>query len=310
MKQYSRVTYEERCQIFALLQVKMNISEIAAVLNRHKSTISRELKRTTTYWSLYTPQVAQKLRQTSQSKQKRPKMISGHLKEVIESKLKKRWSPDLISGRMKDERVSTVSRQTIYNHVKRNRPLKQYLKFSTNYGAGRMLQRRQNKEKYLSIHKRPASANKRTRFGHWERDGMYAGNREQVLVCLERKSRMVILEPIGKVTSKKVNELTKKVLKNKKVLTITNDNGPEFRKKLNWNVPVFYCDPMKPNQRGSVENVIGTIRMFISRKTDLNELGRSGIKEVEREINLRPRKIFNYKTPYEIYFNKKVALVT
>ena len=95
---------------------------------------------------------------------------------------------------------------------------------------------------------------------------MYAGNREQVLVCLERKSRFIKLESVGKVTSEKVNELTMKMLKSKKVLSMTNDNGSDFRKHMKWSVPVYFCDPMRPDQRGSIENVIGTLRLYINRK--------------------------------------------
>jgi IS30 family transposase len=229
---------------------------------------------------------------------------------VIVDKLKGRWSPELIAGRLKRENVASISHQTIYNYVAKNRPLKPYLKFGTKRGSGRRAQRAFNKEKYRSIHERSKSVLNRNRFGHWERDGMYAGDRKQVLVCLERKSRYILMEPMGKVTSEKVNLLTEHMLKDEKVLSMTNDNGSEFRKHMKWNIPVYHCDPMRPDQRGSVENVIGTLRLYINRKTDLNKLERKGIKEIQLKLNLRPRKMFDYKTPYEIYFNKKVALVS
>lgn len=310
MKKYSRVSYEERCQIFALLQVKKSKPEIARILGRSKSTIYRELKRVTGFKPYYEPEQAQYIRDKERSKQCKKKLITGNLKFFVESKLLERWSPEVIKGRLALESNKKLSHQTIYNHIRRNKELVPLLRFGTKRGPGRLVQRRVSKKKYLSVHDRPLSAKNRSRFGHWERDGMYAGNKSQVLVCLERKSRYVKLDMMGKVTSEKTNMLTEKLLKDEKVLSVTNDNGPEFRKHMDWNIPVYYCDPMRPDQRGSVENVIGTLRMYIDRKTDLDKLGSKGLKQIENIINLRPRKMFNYKTPFEVYHNKKVALVT
>ena len=310
MKKYTRVSYEERCQIFALIQVNKSQAEISRILGRSKSTISRELRRMTAYNPSYLPKLAQELRDIQKRRQRRNKLITGELEDLIVKKLKERWSPELIAGRLNREKVAKISHQSVYNYIFKNRPLVPYLKFGTKRGCGRRAQRRQNKEKYTSIHKRPKSVLNRNRYGHWESDGMYAGNRQQLLVCQERKSRYILVEPIGKVSSEKVNLMTKRMLKNQKVLSITNDNGSEFRKLMNWDIPVYHCDPLRPDQRGSIENVIGTMRLYITRKTDLNALGMKGIKEVERKINLRPRKMFDYQTPYEIYFKEKVALVS
>lgn len=310
MKTYTRVSYEERCQIVALLQVNKSKAEISRILGRNKSTISRELRRITSYNPTYNPRFAQELRERQKRKQRRRKLITGGLESLIVQKLKERWSPQLISGRLKREKVVLISHQSIYNYILKNKPLLPYLKFGTKRGLGRRAQKMMNREKYTSIHERPKSVLNRLRFGHWERDGMYAANKEQLLVCQERKSRYIVVEPIGKVTSEKVNLITEQMLKDKKVLSITNDNGSEFRKKMEWSIPVYHCDPMRPDQRGSIENVIGTLRLYITRKTDLSCLGQQGIKDIESKVNLRPRKMFDYQTPYEIYFKKEVALVS
>ena len=96
----------------------------------------------------------------------------------------------------------------------------------------------------------------------------------------------------------------------KPIKTITNDNGPEFRGEQNHGVPVYYCDPRKPQQRGTVENTIGILRKRLTLKTDLSKMTKNGLKEIENAFNLRPRKCLGYKTPYEVFFNTKVALVT
>lgn len=310
MRKYTRVSYEERCQIFVLIQANKSKAEISRILGRSKSTISRELTRIEGNKKVYSAKIAQKLRQAQMQKQRRKKLIAGSLEDLVVQKLKERWSPELIAGRLAREKVATISHQSVYNYINNNRSLKPYLKFGTKRGCGRIAQRKQNNEKYTSIRKRPKSVLNRNRYGHWERDCMYAGNKEQLLVCQERKSRYIFVEQIGKVSSEKVNLMTQRMLKKQKVLSMTNDNGPEFRKLMNWNVPVYHCEPMRPDQRGSVENVIGTMRLYITRKTDLKKLGHKGIKDIEKKVNLRPRKMFDYQTPYEIYFKEKVALVS
>ena len=79
---------------------------------------------------------------------------------------------------------------------------------------------------------------------------------------------------------------------------------------MQWDVPVYYCDPYKPQQRGTVEHTIGMIRSFVSRKTDLEGLGEQGIMRLEQMMNEKPRKILGYRTPYEVFYGKKVALVS
>ncbi len=79
---------------------------------------------------------------------------------------------------------------------------------------------------------------------------------------------------------------------------------------MSWNVPVYYCDPLEPQQRGTVENTIGLIRRYITRKTDLEELGETAIAHIENMLNHRPRKVLDYRTPHEVFYGKKVALVS
>ena len=72
---------------------------------------------------------------------------------------------------------------------------------------------------------------------------------------------------------------------------------------------VFHCEPHKPQQRGTVENTIGLLRQYIKRKTDLDDLSDNDLLNIENKVNFRPRKCLNYKTPFEVFFNQKVALV-
>ena len=114
--------------------------------------------------------------------------------------------------------------------------------------------------------------------GHWERDGMYGANKKQLLVCIERKTRLVRIEKMNSTRAQDVHNLTSKALKKDKVLSITNDNGTEFRRPHLSKYPIYYCDPMKPYQRGSVENVIGSLRRLVKRTTDLEKMTGKRVK--------------------------------
>ena len=86
---------------------------------------------------------------------------------------------------------------------------------------------------------------------------------------------------------------------------MTNDNGGEFRFKEPEPYNVYWCEPHKPQQRGTVENTIGTIRRYIKKDTDITSVN---IDKMIKILNLKPRKVLDYQTPFEVFYNKKVAL--
>ncbi|MCP3928709.1 MAG: IS30 family transposase [Bacteroidetes bacterium] len=314
MKKYSRVSYEDRCQISAMLKRNFLISEIATELGFDKSTIYREIKRnkdqsSSPYRDVYNPLVAQSKANKRSKNKGRPKIIQGNVENIIIEKMGQGWSPEKIAGRFKKEKFLQISHQTIYSFIYENNDYKKLLRFGRKRGIGRRRQASIRKEKLLHISQRPISANNRSRMGHWERDGMYGANKKQLLVCIERKTRLVRIEKMNSTRAQDVHNLTSKALKKDKVLSITNDNGTEFRRPHLSKYPIYYCDPMKPNQRGSVENVIGSLRRLVKRTTDLEKMTDKRVKEIESYINNTPLKMFDYQTPYEVYYKKKVALI-
>lgn len=313
MKKYSRVSYEDRCQISAMLKRNFSVPEISKELGFHKSSIYREIKRNTDFPPMgfyvgYYPMVAESLVKKRSLKRRKKLLIKDQLLHFVTNKLKEGWSPEKIAGRYKRETKKSLSHQTIYRFTYANPEYKKMLRFGHKRGIGRRKQKKVREDNLMSIRQRPKSANNRTRYGHWERDGMYGANRKQLLVCIERKSRFVRLGRMENGDAQFVSKLTEDLLKDEKVLTITNDNGSEFRRPQTCKFPIYYCDPMKPNQRGSVENVIGSLRRLVKRTTDLDALENDKIKEIENYINNTPRKLFDYQTPYEVYYKKKVAL--
>lgn len=310
MKQYSRVSYAVRCQICAFLEINLSIPEIATRLGYNKSTIYREIKRNSFKNLSYQTDQAQRWSDKRRLRCRKKRLLKGDYLDLVVKKLKEDWSPQQISKRFKLENVPSVSHETIYKFMRR-KPNRKYYRYYNRRGCSRYSQRRMRKDSQLSIHQRPEIVNQRKRFGDWERDSMIV-SKDKLLVCTERKSRFTRIEPYQKFDAKMIGIKTLEMITplGRPVRTITNDNGPEFRGDRDHGIPVYYCDPRKPQQRGTVENTIGILRKRLTLKTDLSKLTKNGLKKIEDALNLRPRKCLGYRTPYEVFFNTKVALVT
>jgi IS30 family transposase len=295
MRNYRRVTYEDRCQIYAYLQAKLPKRLIAKEIGFHRSTIYRDIRRNTVSTHGYEPPraTAQAIKRFRRCR--RTYIINAERRRWIKGGLQRDWSPEQISGRLDFEHVAKISHQTIYRHVRRNQELAPKLRRYQRRGAGRYLQRRKLLESRLWINERPEIANQRKRIGDWERDGMYGANRKQLLVCTDRKSRFTRIAKITDSRSSAIAQLTK-ALVGANAKTLTNDNGPEFKYGPKLDIPIYFCYPLRPQQRGTVENTIGLLRQYVKRNTKLDLLRPKQIKKIENKLNFRPRKCLNFKT--------------
>ena len=284
---------------------------IAEALGFSKGTIGRELKRNGGDRE-YDPKMADNLSTGRYRNCRRKKIIIGTLREKVASLLEEKWSPQLIAGRLRQEGVSNVSHDTIYNFIFENKELGLHLRRFGRRGGGRFVQRRARKGRFLPISQRPEIVANRQRLGDWERDGMYVANRNQVLVCVDRKSRYTMIAAMGHGKPKEVTNITAQMLNSLPIrnFTITNDNGPENRDSKNQEWPVYHCDPGKPQQRGTIENTIGLLRQYINRKTPIETLDEQELNRIANQLNSRPRRCLDYQTPYEVMFGVKVALAS
>lgn len=303
MPKYRRVTYTHRCQIHALLQNGFSPSQIANIIGFHKSTICRELKRNLVGKS-YNPGEANAQANKKKKLCRRKSKVNLQLQGIIRKKLALSWSPEQISGRLKIEDIVSVSTPSLYRFINRDDSFRCYLRMYKRRGAGRYLQRRTRPKWQSSIESRPKIVNERKRLGDWERDTMYIKG-GMTLVCTERRSRLTLLRKVKKRTAQGVAKQTRSMLKGKKVFMMTNDNGSEFRGSVQIGVPIYYCQPMKPQQRGTVENTIGQIRRFIPRSTEIQNLKDKEVRKIESLMNNKPRKCLNFRTPNEVYNESK-----
>lgn len=311
MPKYHRLTLDERYRIEAELRAGRSNREIAALTDRNQSTIWREVTRNSRYGKLtYSASAAESKALDRRRFCCRKPVLNEQLRKLVEEKLSL-WSPAQIAGRWNIEGFAKISHETIYRFARKHNPCRIKLRMYNRRGAGRMRQRRRQKPEWMRfISSRPKSVLNRRMFGHWERDTMFAAKRERVLVLVERKSRYAKLARLRARDSACVTATTKKLIENSPVPvhTMTNDNGSEFSDGFQYKFPVYYCDPGKPQQRGTVENTIGLLRKYIGRTTHLNQLSDRQLNQIEGAINLRPRKCLGFKTPYEVFHKQRIAL--
>jgi transposase, IS30 family len=327
VSQYRHLTKEDRYHIKAQRDAGKSITKIAKKVGCDKSTISRELRRNTGGRGYRPKQAHRMARDRWKDAEKAVKMTPGLIK-IIEGRLRQKWSPEQISGRLKRNGMPRVSHERIYQHIledKRNGgDLWRCLRWShrcrrKRYGRADC---RGEIPGRVSIEKRGRKANKRKRVGHLERDLVIGKNhRGALLTIVDRKSRLTLAARVKGKTAKEVHSATVAILKpiRKALKTITNDNGKEFasHKKTakELRVKIYFSHPYSSWERGTNENTNGLFRQYFPKKTaDFTKIADREIRRVETELNSRPRKCLGFRTPFEVFQKsvrgKNVALVT
>jgi transposase, IS30 family len=322
---YRQLSLDERYQIQALVKAHWSQSEIARELGRHPSTISRELSRnggpvdTDPYRA---NRASKKAAARRVAKGIASRKIQGELKELIEQKLRLSWSPEQISGRLKLELGLNISHEAIYQHVIRDaHEQRGYLRYCLRFGGykhhrckkSKHAERTRQRKNWIDA--RPAEANERRELGHWERDCI-VGKRggAAILTIVDRKSRYTRIRRVQRLDTKHVGRATTKVLRPYRDITktLTNDNGVEFQRdveiKNELDIPIYFCDPASPWQRGTVENTNGLIRQYLRKGTGFDDLPEWIEAAVEETLNFRPRKTLAYRTPHEVFYNQSITL--
>lgn len=313
---------EERHVLYVYLQEGYSLRKIAGKMKRALSSLSEEV-RVGGGRERYDPILADfhaKLRKWKANS--RNPLKSKEVWEYVILKLKEGWSPQQISERIRldhpNDKKMSISHETVYQFVnsKEGRELdlakrlrrKQFRKLR----KGRLKAMDPKKQKIpdrVSIHDRPAAVKNRRRYGDWEADLMEGKRKTKMCLSVqkERKSHYVKLR---KVRDKSARENTIAVTENLSIFpptlrrTITYDNGSENTEHVLINDHLgslsYFCDPYASWQKGSVENVIGLIREYLPKGTDLNQVANERIQEIEDKLNHRPRKALHYLTPYEV----------
>ena len=319
MGYYTQLSVTDRRRLYVFLEMGLSISEIAQKLARHRSTIYREISRNKEL-ETYLPIIAHQKALERNSNGRTSKLErNGVLRDYVIRSLKKGWSPEQISGRMKHQKLSFyLCHESIYRYIyqSKNKDLFHclaYKKPRRHPLYGRKHRSCRYGHAYL-ITNRPEDVSTRGRFGHWEGDTIeFKGNKSKVVTTLvERKSRMVFLIKneskhsieVMKNIEKKLENLPKKMFK-----TITFDQGSEFAEhryiEQKLACEVYYCETHSPWQKGSNENMNGRLRRrYLPKNAKIDLITQKELNEIADKMNLCPRKCIGYKTPKELFIQQ------
>jgi len=318
MGKYTHLSISDRRRFHIFLEMGLSVTEIAKKLSRHRSTLYRELSRNKEEQA-YSHGIAQeKANQRARNKRLTKLEANGVIRDYVTRSLKKGWSPEQISGRMKYHRLTFYAYpETIYQFIykSQNKELYQCLAYKKPRRRRRYARKKQlcRFGKIRLITHRPEEVKTRKRFGHWEGDTIqFKGHREKVVTTLvERKSRMVFLIKNNSKHSQGVIDKIKKKLESlpqKMFKTITFDQGCEFaayRDLEQQNIrKVYYCEAHSPWQKGSNENMNGRLRWHLPSETDITKITQEELDALAAKMNRCPRKCLGYKTPQEVYFQQ------
>ena len=341
---YTQLSVDERIELARLRADGYTLEAIGLCLNRHASTISRELRRnsqpTKQYAGGYAPVRAHELTERRRRWDARFKLVrEPALQAYVGERLATGWpramgySPEQISGRLaRDNRTRecpaellglSISHESIYRFVYYRSAQKDYwhrLLPRAKWRRGRFKRNRIGPSERIpgrvSITHRDATANTRQAFGHWEGDLMlFSTYGQAVLVAHERTSRVCFYRKQPDKQALNVFHALQQLfapLPHQARRSITFDNGTEFslHQRLNQelNMATYFCDTYSPWQKGGVENAIGRARRDIPRKTDLATLSQRELDQIARKHNHTPRKCLDYQTPAESFLQHLNAL--
>ena len=322
MNRYHHFTIKERESLLILIKKGKKNCEIAKILGRSPSSISREIRRNTPEREEYSAITSEENYRTRRKRSVRPyKLTLPGYAEKISELLSRFWSPEEICERLHYEGSPIrVSIRTIYRGLENgllDPTLRKKLRIK---GKTRCGGHKKSKCGHLdieyTIHDRPKRANQRARLGDWESDTVRGAKWSGCIAThTDRMSRYSILCKIPNRTSKEFTAATllafQKLPKGKR-RSFTVDHGKEFADHreiyAQLNCKVYFADPHAPWQRGTNENTNGLLRQFFPKRTSFSEVTQEDVDNVALLLNRRPRKCLGWKSPEEVFFNKSLHL--
>jgi IS30 family transposase len=311
---------EERETIALEAAAGKGVREIARLIDRDPSTVSRELRRNLSVRRprSYRPLLAQHKSEQRARRPKPSKLASNpRLHEVVQAKLTDKLSPEQIAVELRqefpDDPSMHVSHEAIYRslYVQGRGELRRELTRCLRTGRAMRKPRRRTESRgripdMVMISERPAEVEDRAVPGHWEGDLIIGANsRSAIGTLVERSTRFVILlylpnghgaEAVRDAVVAAMHELPEHLRR-----SLTWDQGIEMARHaevtLAADLPVYFCDPASPWQRGSNENTNGLLRQYFAKGSDLSTFPKDYLDFVAAQLNRRPRKTLGWKRP-------------
>jgi len=321
MAKYQRLKFKEREEISREIAAGESLCQIAENLQRSPSTITREINRSVVdpkfYRAIFAQGRSNKILHQKHKTRKLDKNIA--LRKVVLALLAKKWSPEQIAKRLvilyPDDMNMRISHESIYSYLyvlprgELKREITTCLRRKHENRYKQKKDRRDNGsiQDYLSIEERPTEVADRIIPGHWEGDLLMGGRHASAIGTLvERTTRMTFLvklenkyaRNVRKAFAEEFRQLPKGLKK-----TMTYDQGNEMAEhKLftkETSIEVYFAHPSSPWERGTNENTNGLLRQYFPKGTDLSKFTRAQLKAVQDELNDRPRKTLEWRTPHE-----------
>ena len=304
--EYTHLTTRERESLLCLRAQGRGIRDIAAVLGRSPSTISREIRRNAPEgaYSAFEADRSYHLRR----ERCRPslKLKDEKVRALLMARLEEGWSPEQIRGRgCLDISVTTVYRALrsgllpceAKKHLRRKG--KPYKRRTRQDGRGHL-------KDTVSIELRPKEVEQRLFVGDWEADTVLGKPGTGGLVTVvDRKTRLLLAAKIQDKTASAVQTALVRLLKEVKCRSLTTDNGKEFARHKEVSAllgaPVYFAHPHSPWERGTNENTNGLIREYLPKGLDFRDVEEHDVQRVVERLNDRPRKRLGFLSPNETF---------
>jgi IS30 family transposase len=293
------------------MKAQHSITQIASLIGRHKSTISRELCRNAGSRG-YRPKQASELATERAGQSRNAYTVAPWVKEQASALLRLQWSPEQVASRL------PVSHETLYQHV--------YADKTQGGNLGKNLRcQKQKRKRYASgqipnrrpLSERPAHIEGCKQVGHWECDTVIGANHKQAIVTVvERKSGYAVMTKVSNKTADLVSQAIIKALTpfEARVKTLAYDNGKEFCGHALIDEALkstgYFARPFASWERGTNENFNGLLRQYVPKKRPMKTISDEEIQIIENRLNNRPRKRLGFRTPAEVFHQSlsRVAL--
>ena len=310
----------DREEILVAIRAGESLTAVARRLDKAPSTVTREVAANGGRDG-YSAWAAHQRAHVQAGRPKPCKLRAGRLRDEVARRLQELWSPDEIARRLRlefpDDAEMHVSHETIYQSLfvqgrgELRRELARCLRSGrtcrkqrgTRDGRGRI-------PGMVMIADRPADVADRAIPGHWEGDLILGTNgRSAIGTLVERKTRFVLLLHLeggrAAVSVEAAMRAAIARLPAELCRSITWDQGAEMATHASFTIatgiPIYFCDPHSPWQRGSNENTNGLLRQYLPKGTDLSVHTAADLERIQRSLNDRPRKTLGYLTPSEAY---------
>lgn len=316
---FRHLTLSDRIEIQKLFPATKQAA-IARHLSISKSAVSRELSAHSLN-GRYDAITAQRIADAkARQKTFAAPCFNPLLREFITEKFSEDWSPEQIAGFLKTQQfeLPAVSHETIYQMLYRGfvRREPRYRKKKIRIYRRRRLPKTHVNIDRKSISQRPDIINKRERFGDWEGDLVVGKDgKGAILTLVERKSGYLLAGLLHRKSSDEFKRMIRDLFApydNEILLSVTYDNGSEATEYRNieqiLQCDLFFANPGSPWQRGTNENTNGLLRRYLPKGTDFRCLNQNQLDVLVEQLNTRPRKRLNYRTPAEVFNEAIVAL--